>query len=150
MRTWISIDNGFPGDGTLKFYVSSSALGLDLERDLQAAGVETNRLLEFSDMARDVMVFAVAFTGAGGVRHLAQLLDAFFHRNDGKEITLKADGEIAVKGLTVNDFEQVLKAQVERQHTVDENWRQSTSAIPASDSSADSDDSAAGTRADPS
>jgi len=98
----ISIDNGFPGDGTLKFYVSPPALGVALERDLQDAGVETDRLLEHSDMAREVMVFAVAFTGAGGIRQLAHLLEVFVHRNDGKEITLKADGETSTNGLTID------------------------------------------------
>lgn len=150
MSRRVSISNGFPGDGSLKFYVSPPALGLDLERDLQDAGVETDRLLEFSDTARDVMVFAVAFTGGGGVKYLAQLLDSFFHRNDGKEITLKTDGEISVKGLTVDDMEQMLKARVEHQHTVDENWRRSTSGAPSVDRGPDSDDSAAGPRTDPS
>lgn len=150
MSTWVSIDNGFPGDGSLKFYVSPPALGLDLERDLQDAGVETVRLLEFSDTARDVMVFAVAFTGGGGVKHLAQLLDSFFHRNDGKEIALRTDGEISVKGLTVEQVEQVLKARVERQDIVDENWRRSTSGTPSVDSGAASDESPADPRTDPS
>jgi hypothetical protein len=69
-----------------------------VERDLQDAGVETDRLLEHSDMAREVMVFAVAFTGAGGIRQLAHLLKVFFHRNDGKEIALKADGDSPLRG----------------------------------------------------
>jgi len=147
----ISIDNGFPGDGTLKFYVSPPDLGVALERDLQDAGVETDRLLEHSDMGREVMVFAVAFTGAGGIKQLAHLLEVFFHRNDGKEITLKADDEISTKGLTVDDFEKVLKARVEQQHTADEHWRKLSSAGPAeTDTAAAPDDSAAGAPTDPS
>lgn len=149
MGNRISIDNGFPGDGTLKFYVSPPALGVALERDLQDAGVETDRLLEHSDMAREVMVFAVAFTGAGGIRQLAHLLEVFFHRNDGKEITLKADGETSTRGLTIDDFEKVLKARVEQQHTVDEHWRKLSSAGPAESDTADPDDSAAGAPTDP-
>jgi len=68
----------------------------------------------------------------------------FFHRNDGKEITLKPEGEISTKGLTVDHFERVLKARVEQQHTVDEHWRKLSSAGPAQSDTADPDDGAAG------
>lgn len=134
----ISIDNGFHEDGTLKFYLSPSEWGQDLESDLQEAGVDTEHLLEHSDRAHDALVLAVAVAGAGGIRQLARLLEVFLHRHDGKNYTVRnqVGDEISTSGFGTGDVEKLLNAQLEDKRASDERWREFNRRVPPdSDSS---------------
>ena len=117
MDNRISINNGFPEDGTFKFYLSPPDWGLAFERDLDEAGVATDHVLEHSDTAHDALVLAVAFAGAGGIRQLARLLEVFLHRNDGKEFTVRnqVGDEISSAGYGVDDLERLLSSQLRHQ-----------------------------------
>jgi hypothetical protein len=139
MSNRISINNGFPEDGTLKFYLSPPDWGLAFERDLQDAGVTTDHLLEHSDTARDVLVLAVAFAGSGGIGQLARLLDVFLHRHDGKEFTIRnqVGDEISTAGFGVDDLERLLSAQLKDQRASDERWREFNRRVPPADSAPD-------------
>jgi hypothetical protein len=113
-----------PGEYSLKIYVSADA-GAELRADLDAAGFETSEMAEFAFGVDDAIIGVVALGGLGGI---AKVLNAFFHKNQHKSITLKSgDTEVTVTGMSKGETEDIIQKCLtgvdEQQKSLDESWQ---------------------------
>lgn len=118
----MSVTTGFPFDQELKFRVPADYLD-EFESALQAAGFETNRVLEFSAI-QDLVPLAVGLGGGGSLVVLAQLVKTVLRRHDGKRFRAAVGHQvIEADGYSEADVETLLRKVVEANHQVNADWQ---------------------------
>lgn len=117
-----------PGDYSLKIYVTADA-GAELRADLDAAGFETTQMAEFAFGVDDAIIGVVALAASvGGLNGIAAVLNAFFHKNQHRSITMKSGGtDVTVTGMSKAETEAIvqrcLNGVEEQQKSLDESWQ---------------------------
>jgi hypothetical protein len=78
-------------------------------------------LLELSDPVTVLAVISVAVSAGGALTKLADVLEAFFARNEGKEFTLRSHAsEVKAKGFSRRDAERLIETTAKLQSQWDQ------------------------------
>lgn len=116
-----------PDDEGIKIYVSPDEAE-DLKADLEASGYDTSWAFEHA-LGVDDLIIAVAAVGTavGGLNGLAAVLNAFFHKNQHRSITVKSgDEEATLTGMSKEETKAIIDSYLDRvvdqQAALDESW----------------------------
>jgi hypothetical protein len=126
---------GIPGDESLnlRFPPEYEEEILSL---LDEHGIDHNTALEMSagpaEWIEVVKVLGVVGPAAG-LYALATVISKFCHRNDGKELNLKVDGEVTATGYSVKEIERLFKHLPAKQAELDAKTRKVLGTLSADD-----------------
>lgn len=133
----LTISLGHVGDDSLqlRFPPEYSEEILSL---LDEHGIQHNTAAEFSEGPSDwtevIEVLAVGFTSVGGLAGLAAVITAIAHRNDGKRLVIKKDGEeIEASGYSQRAVEEMLRDLPSKQAELDATVRKLSGISAAED-----------------
>lgn len=114
------IGTAIPGDEAIYFRVSPDAAD-ELQALMEAEGVFGSRALEHS-VGPELAILIGLFGATGGLHGLAAVLNAWFHRNEHKSITVTCGDEtLQLTGLSTKEREAIIGRMLE--HTHRENLR---------------------------
>lgn len=121
-RLVVMVGPGHPGDGAFKLRVSPE-YAREVTGELRAGGFECDQVQEFSE-GTELMVFLVAFTQAGGLDGLANILAAVFSRHDGKRFVVRGPNnvELEAEGYAAREVLKLLEAAANHVADEDANW----------------------------